>query len=459
MTDLSKRYDFQIPEALSTWDRQVTVREDGTYSIVFVSDHLPTLKEMTYVQKRVWLSEHSPNEMGIVIKYDGPKAIFFGTYQKSFRAVGRRIFTKRQWVDVIRYDGTRIIWNKSLSFRHTPYPLFETMIHFFGLEGIFLHDSYTMCSMVFRNKQVLKGVFAQRITNLRDAVKTWLASSCKVRLSDLDYSIVKDYLNSTDEGPADIINYAEFTTSLEKTMRKVAEWNRTIKTPIPCGPQAESDGTHEEAVAKADKAKTMLRLFLDIMGDAKTLGVKVNPEWSQRRMNEEHLKYTHLIMALREGELSDKPIYEMTDSENAICETVNGLELKGTVLNDERSIFREGTLMHHCIFTGYGKRIQQKIYIALSFYAPERVTVGIGRHFDWKTNTFTNKAEIEQMHTVGNGNPSTAFHEAVNKWFKTKQTFFDGLLKQAETQPDEQPAMNVDLPFQQIQDYDEDIPF
>ena len=460
MQNLSKGYETTIPafQNKDKFTRKTTVHEDGTWCVAFVKDELPSLNDMTYIQKRLYLNEQHPFESGLVIKYNGPKAIFFGTYQKEYRTAGRRIFAKRRWVEAIRYDGKRVITNRDLSLQGNH--LVEAIVYLFGLEAVYKYEEKGFNQVLFRNKQVLKGIFSQRLTNLHDIIKTWLQSSCKVKLDTVNYDTIRDYLELTDANAMEIIRLSEFTTSLEKSLRQLTDLERRKRQTM----RSDLDPAENERINKdIEDARARSVLFRDIMQDAETLGIRINPQWSDRRMNEEHLKNTELIMALREGELKEDPVYEMDESEINIRVTVNGIPLEGTVLNNQKSVFREGTKMHHCLFSHYWQNISKRQYIALSFVAPERVTVGITRTWNREKGMYENKAVIEQMHTVGNGSPTNEFKEAVERYFRENLSFFDGLLRQSEKgkEPDDQT-----LPFNGGPallpgggDFDEDLPY
>ena len=450
MQNLENAYNFATPEKIEKeYTRTQTVHEDGTYSVVFTKDELPSLKEMSYPRKVLYLKDHCHEETGYIIKYDGPDKIFFGKYEKKYRHAGRNIFANKVWNTVIRYDGKRIITNRGMSLTES---FLSVILAFFGMEKLLEQNQASTATMIFSNKQVLKGVFTQKITNMHDAVKTWLSSSCKVKIADINYHTLMEYLNVYYAKASDIIDYKLFTTSIEKTMEKVTLWRKTmIQERLTTKYASYADEMNKlplnkKTIDAQDKmikeAQAMLSLFEDTLKDAKTLDIKINPEWSQRRMNEEHLKYTHIIMAYQEGEISDEPIYEMNEYESHIDTEINGTPLVGTILNTPRDIFREETLMHHCLFTNYRHNIENKRYIAISLTKPERVTVGIRPRDDMYWGYENNKPDtyacIEQMHTVANGTPSENFKKTMKKYFDLNQEFFDALLHQSEIAKEEQ---------------------
>ena len=460
MQDLTKGYAFKTPQE---WDneqvkRYDTVHEDGTWTVALVKNELPSLKEMSYLQKRLLLDNRNlKNESGIIVKYNGPESIFIGSYEKSFRTVGRKIFAKKIWIHVVRWDGKRIITNKC--YKNATSEFHSVLFHLFGLEGAYERDkdgnttNGHLIHLVFGNKTVLKGVFSRKITNLRDATKSWLASSCKLKFSDVSYKTLKQYLAETCEGAADIINYADFTTSVEMTLRRLTEWTADKNAKSEKAYTTRDKKTRERYEREYRETEQRLTTFRDILEQAYKLDVKVNPNWTQRRMQEEHEKLTFALMHAKGEKLSTDSIYDLPD--NRINEkSKSGVRLIGSILNDEMHIHAEGLSMHHCIYTNYFEKIREKHYVALSITAPERVTVGItsAKYKPWHQEEYEeNDILIDQMHTRHNGNPSKLTRKLIENWFKANKALFENIIDINDADTKERVAVPVQL--------DEDFPF
>ena len=434
MSELSKSYELPIPTFNGIFEpqkhaieRTVTVREDGSFCIAYVQDKLERPDEnLNYTQKMsAVLQMHT--EYGYVFKYTDRKNFFFGEYLKKYRIIGKRFFPKKEWFGAIRYEeGKRVVVKKG-----TGIILVQLMLYHLGLECMYneLVCDIDKIRMIFTNKQVLKGIFSGKITNLRLALKTWLASSCKLDYSDIRYSLLKDYLVYYNKSyPSDLIKLYEFTTDLEKAVKRIVDTQKKISE---LQEDLYSLGKEEYDIRsrQINALKDWNRLFSDAVNDAQMLDVKVNPEWSDKRLKKEHSDYSEAIMRKKSGDLCEAPIYDVKDT--AISEKVNGVSLSGEFLNNEVSVFREGWKMHHCVYSGYFGSVKNKRYIVLSFTEPERVTVGIQYGIDKLTKE--QKVVIDQMHTVGNGNPSNQFREAVNLYFEKNRDYFTSLLHRPET--------------------------
>lgn len=99
----------------------------------------------------------------------------------------------------------------------------------------------------------------------------------------------------------------------------------------------------------------------DIIEQASMLDLKINPNWSDKRMAEEHTRMTHMIMD-----------YEVKSMENTVIpykpEAVKIMNaIPGvTLLNTKRLIYAEGKTMSHCIYTNYYNRIVQGQYLCFN---------------------------------------------------------------------------------------------
>ena len=458
---LELKHSFPTPESFKRLDntdgpvkRTDTVHEDGTWTVIFTQNELQPLTGMSHLQKRIYLKKQKTCESGIIIKYGSPDAIFFGEYTKSFISVGRKTFAKKRWTNVIRWDGKKVITNKTVNIYEPGLNILEPLLCAFGMEAA-LKDidkgigyGY-MLPLVFKNKTVLKGVFTGRITNLRNAVKAWLSSSCKLKFSDIPYKTLEEYLRFSYGKAADIINYVEFTTSVTKTLEKLT-FMKKRKIEINDRRKTLNYGEESETLTiEIRKLHEMESLFNDILSEAVTLGAKVNPDWSEKRMRQEHTRFSLEIMQAEKGELPTEKIYDLPlydlPQESFDTEVLPGRHLAGSILNDEVSVFTEASEMRHCLYNCYFSRIKNGNYIALSILKPERVTVGIALGLaSLPDGDDYAGAYIDQMHTFMNGNPSEKTEELIRLYFnRNKDNFTEMLLNNTQTVS----FINVDIPF------------
>lgn len=92
----------------------------------------------------------------------------------------------------------------------------------------------------------------------------------------------------------------------------------------------------------------------DLLYQAKKLNRIVKMSWSQRRIHDEHMKWTEEIHQLKTRNCSKEPIWEK-------CVKLP----KGVILlNSEKEIANEGSSMHHCIYTNYCRALKDRRMIA-----------------------------------------------------------------------------------------------
>ena len=359
-----------------------TVTEDG-YTLVFILNQLPDLTKMDYVHKRLYLKDHSDTEAGFVIKYNGPKDITCAEYEKKYKCVGHNIFKNKTWVQVIRYDGKKIIMKKGATMYYSFQKIF---FEYFGLECIpneFDTDHSERAYLLLNNKTVLKGIYTQKITNLKDALATYMSSSFKVKT--FNYQQLKKYIQR--DGTQFLTQFREFTTSFDNAVN---------------------------FALKYDYWSNEGQIFRDLLKDAEILDQMINPNWSYKRMLEEHAKFTDIQMQYKSETMDKSPIYD-------IDPVIDQKIIKGHILNNELDTFREGSHMRHCIYTNYFKRIQRGDYIGLSLTKPERCTVGLS------FNTGTRHFQLEQIRTYRNGTVSEETDKIINLFITQNQKFFDAL--------------------------------
>lgn len=101
--------------------------------------------------------------------------------------------------------------------------------------------------------------------------------------------------------------------------------------------------------------------FRDLLRQAKQLNKVIKMSWSDRRMHDEHMKWTEEIQEIKSQSCSTEPIWEN------IIELPKNIEL----LNSEKRIANEGASMHHCIFTNYSSYLLDKRIVAFHVYAED----------------------------------------------------------------------------------------
>ena len=444
LVNLAERQNF-VPVCFMGFNpngmvRERIVREDGSYTLSFIDNPIPELKGLSFQEKAVLLRKRDRNtqraeEVGYIVSYRGPKDMCFAVYNKTLCQSGRQIYIRKKWDVVIRFDGTKVIMSKTLTVPSVDY-LFSLILQFFGVEGIendfrricnkyhpAWRDSTSVIHRVLKNKQVLKGIFSQRITNSRQAFSTFLASSYKLKPGEYNFDETLIYLEHVNY--VNLLLLKEFTTNLRESIRLLSQHYKIYH--------------FGRDIDRERDSYEILSVFSDLTNDCAVLDKKMNPSCSLKRMHQEHSKFTHERMILERGTMSDTPIYDLQSEQPDFSE----FGIEGQIINNEMDAFEEGETMHHCIYTCYFSKIKNREYIGLSINYPERITVGI------RANS-ARQAYIEQMHTIRNGVPSKDSQERIEKFFEQHKDFFTGLLDTAKnTQVSEQvPAFeDDDLPY------------
>ena len=390
---------------------KVTLHEDGGYTLAFVFTPIPSLKELTYEEKLNLIAAQN-EEKGFVVKYRRKDSIFLGKYQKGLKRSGNRIFSKKEWVHVVRFDGKRIVKSKENILVHES--ALEFLLAFFGVECLTEGLNPCACSLLFSKKPVLAGIFRQSITNGRDLLRVWLKGSYGLSRTP-SYRVSRDFLNafSFSRMIPTVADLRDFTTSLEAGMRLIA------------------DGNQQEDKEKDETRREHSMLFRDLVEDAVKLNLKVNPRWSYKRMLLEHQRTTEELMLRSPTELSDRSFY---GQENTLH--FQGLEC--SVLSTEREVFREASEMHHCIFNNYLDMIRRGDYLALSVTEPIRCTVGIRLGLGYRVGVpldansqperIVSFDQVQRRHDLAVDND---IRETIRNLVEDNRDFFENLMKEA----------------------------
>lgn len=160
-----------------------------------------------------------------------------------------------------------------------------------------------------------------------------------------------------------------------------------------------------------------VKTLQDMLNQCKVTGDKINLHWSYKRLQEEHLKLSKKISALKFSHIDKTPV--------PIFGTFTYLDgIKGKLLDNEPEVYIEGDEMHHCVYSNYWNRVKDKTYFVFSITYPERCTMGVSKEF--RQNNELPKFKIDQVYCKMNQpvNPSTK--AILQNWINTRemQNFF-----------------------------------
>ncbi len=156
-----------------------------------------------------------------------------------------------------------------------------------------------------------------------------------------------------------------------------------------------------------------LTLINDVLLQCVFLDIKMNLTWSNSRLHAEHEKLTNILMQF---DIDSKDSTKIDFDRDIASILLPNMQL----IDCESECFREGTVMHHCIYTNYWSRICNREYFAVRLTLPERCTVGI-RYVQNKDCIV-----VDQIQGKHNSRVTAETTEMVNNWLASNkvQDFF-----------------------------------
>jgi len=293
-----------------------------------ISDEDPIIdnfKNLLYRERYKSLSEyHRVREMSMVHKDDLFLCYFNVKYPKR---VGNNIFLTTST------EGGVVVSSKGVKISRVAHNEMLLMLQALGIDTF--RDLESSLAMYLHKPSILRSVLIKTIYNEETLVKA-IGRRC-FHLKKFSWKNLRKFLC---HGPNVSINdLRDFTTNVEKSIDVL------VNTP-----------------EFSDDAK----LLKDSLDTAAQLNLKINLTWSKKRLAEEHLKHTRMLIAEEIGSKEQTPIFESE---------VNGEHIK--MLNTEAQIFEEGMTMHHCVYTCYYNIIANRKYMAWHMTFPEDCTFSV----------------------------------------------------------------------------------
>lgn len=135
----------------------------------------------------------------------------------------------------------------------------------------------------------------------------------------------------------------------------------------------------------------------DLLTQALILNKTINHKWSDRRINDEHTKWTFEIMKMKAPYCSDELVWK--DIEVKLPDNI-------TLINSEQACCAEGILMWHCLYTNYWGAIRLKKYVAFHVTDPDEGDYTVGFRISSKKTV-----KLDQVRRKRNGNVSDKQNE------------------------------------------------
>jgi len=244
---------------------------------------------------------------------------------------------------------------------------------------------------------LLKRIVKGKLTNPIDYVKSYLKTS-PYRKLDISPKVFYDTLTGN-------INISNI-----KSFRNILEYSTNANHAL------------TEILSKAKS--TYLPLINDIYNQAAMLDKRVNPMWSEKRMQEVHAEWTREVMGMQLKCL-DKVAYNYPEGFDKI--KLDSVEL----VKDNLELFEEGTVMKHCVYSNYHNIVANYNYFVLRYNNGNvRATVGInfGVNDMWdyvlaesKSDWDEKKFVVQQMYGIGNSKIDDVYVNEVKAWLNSVQ--------------------------------------
>jgi len=152
----------------------------------------------------------------------------------------------------------------------------------------------------------------------------------------------------------------------------------------------------------------------DIFEQCRLLGKNFNPQWSNKRFQEEHNNMTQEIMKIELRYLENTK-WEYRDDLN-----FDGIEMyKPQIITCLHDLYMLGNNQHHCIYSNYRNYIMQKSYFAIRIIHDDNVyTIGIRAERD-------ELSYIDQIKGKYNQEPPEVLKRTVQRWFDANPNWFE----------------------------------
>ena len=266
--------------------------------------------------------------------------LFVNIKRVSIRRIGNRLFPKRTTINIIYIQGN-IIKVKDTAIFNGQFKLIMQLFGILWTENLKPYEYYFISK-----PSILKSVLTGRVYSEESLIRK--IASHIFRVGDIEWREMKKYLKIQAEYPNDyisIFDIRDFTKNFNNSIRVL---NRNFEN-------------HH-----LNRHNTLL--LRDALNNAVILNKKIDLNWSEKRIHEEHKKMVKQIMMLSDINKSDKPIHPLTIEEEHI-----------KMLNTEKKIFYEGVTMSHCVYVNYYQQILTGKYLVFHMSYPEVCTIGVLR--------------------------------------------------------------------------------
>ena len=293
---------------------------------IHAENNLPdNFKELTYREKLSYINYW---DYKIIILKKSDSLLLFCRYLQTVVRCGKNIFIRSRLTDSIVIEDNKLkVKTVNLEF------LFQFLQN---CNIIWCRDFLTSNDYCYLFKSsILKAIITHKIFNEETFYK---AIASRIFHIKVGWRLLRDYIRiDTGYKPEfNLIDINAFTKSLEYSLKRIID-------------------------NKYNYSK--LNTLNDLLNCAVKLDEIVDFTWSDKRIQEEHLRQIRLLEKENISKKENKPIFD------SVIEAPN---IK--MLNTELDVYMEGLQMHHCLYTCYWQRIKNRSYVAFHMSFPEDCT-------------------------------------------------------------------------------------
>lgn len=293
------------------------------------------------------------NEQEKILMYQNGRTLFYEDLElkkhehKTFvnykitniQRTGSRIYPKRTTKNIIYIQGNNIKIKNTELFCE----LFSKITKLFDIRWTNDLKQYEI-RFISRSSSLFKAILTGRIYSEETLIKK--IASHIFRVKNVEWKELKKFLNQQSQNPSNyfsLCDIRDFTKNFNNSIRIL-------------------NGYFEDH----ENARTKIILLRDTLNNAIILNRKIDLNWSDKRVKEEHKKMVRKIAMLSITNKSDKPIHPTTINDEHI-----------RMLNTEKEVFCEGATMSHCVYVNYGQQILERKYLVFHMSYPEECTIGV----------------------------------------------------------------------------------
>lgn len=303
-------------------------------SFEVITDAFPSLSGLDWVQQyEIFKTPRTEYRRALVVSKD---KTYYCLEAHGLRRIGKKIF--KQCLEPREYI---YITPTTVSIgKHTTYTFIKSFLALLELDW-FRDMPEQVLDVYFKKESTLRAILTKKVYS-EETFYRFLAAKC-FGMKDASWRTIKKYceLCYVRHRPVSIFDLVEFTKNVDESVEVLTN---TV-TPD---------------------------LYEDMLRYAVQLNQVIDFNWSRNRLEAEHQNQIETVNAKELEHKDATPLYEQVVETDTI-----------KLLNNEKEVFMEGRLMHHCVYNCYFRSMKQGTFMAFHMKQPEECTFSI-RHENGK---------------------------------------------------------------------------